>query len=185
MVEALHHLVDFHRALSEANRVLRPGGRLFTIEPNALNPIRRASEVRDRFRGTIEKSLTMRQLYRLCATARFQDVKVGVFGNERSSWKLEEVPRYRRTIAIAHGQLSRRFPRVFGSVTAEARKAGMVAPPTGAFDLHAILRSPLTGLPLIFSKEDSQWVERGGQWAFPDRDGIPVLVSEDAVARTT
>jgi hypothetical protein len=66
-------------------------------------------------------------------------------------------------------------------VTAEARKAGVLEPRAIAFDLHAFLRSPLTGLPLTFSKENAHWVEQGGAWAFPDRDGIPVLVAEDAV----
>ena len=181
MVEALHHLVHFKRALSEVLRVLRPGGLFFTIEPNALDPIRRAAEVRDRFRGTIEKSLSMRQLQRLCREAGFDTTEVGSFGNERSSWKLEEVPRYRRSLSTFHGQLSKRLPRYFGSVTAEARKAGVLEPPAIAFDLHAILRSPLTGLPLTFSNENARWVEQGGAWGFPDRDGIPVLVAEDAV----
>jgi ubiquinone/menaquinone biosynthesis C-methylase UbiE len=180
MVEALHHLVHFKRSLSEVHRVLRPGGLFFTIEPNAIDPIRRAAEVRDRFRGTIEKSLSMRQLLKLCREAGFDSPEVGSFGNEKSSWKLEEVPRYRRTLSAFHGQLSQRYPKYFGSVTAEARKAGVLEPRAIAFDLHAILRSPLSGLPLRFSNENGQWVEQGGVWAFPDRDGIPVLVVEDA-----
>jgi ubiquinone/menaquinone biosynthesis C-methylase UbiE len=183
MVEALHHLDNYRRPLLEVLRVLRAGGLFFTMEPNARDPIRRAAEVRDRFRGTIEKSLSMGQLKQLCQEAGFVTVRIGSFGNEKSSWKLEEVPKYRQRVSVVHGQLSRRIPRYFGSVTAEARKAGALQPAAAAFDLHAILRSPLSGLPLRFSDTDGLWVEQGGEWAFPDHEGIPVLVAEDAVLR--
>jgi SAM-dependent methyltransferase len=34
----LHHIPDFPRALAEAHRVLRPGGKVFAFDPNLLNP---------------------------------------------------------------------------------------------------------------------------------------------------
>jgi SAM-dependent methyltransferase len=37
--DLLHHLPDRSRALLEARRVLRPGGRLTLIEPNARSPL--------------------------------------------------------------------------------------------------------------------------------------------------
>ena len=37
--DLLHHLPDRVVALTQAHRVLRPGGRLFLIEPNALSPL--------------------------------------------------------------------------------------------------------------------------------------------------
>jgi ubiquinone/menaquinone biosynthesis C-methylase UbiE len=88
MVEALQHLANYTRPLLEVFRVLRTGGLFFTIEPNARDPIRRAAEVRDRFRGTIEKSLSMRQLKQLCQEAGFVTVRIGsVTRNPRGSWK--------------------------------------------------------------------------------------------------
>ena len=37
--DVLHHVPDVDAAVAEAARVLRPGGRFVSIEPNALNPI--------------------------------------------------------------------------------------------------------------------------------------------------
>jgi len=37
--DVLHHVPDIDAAVAEAARVLRPGGRFVSIEPNALNPI--------------------------------------------------------------------------------------------------------------------------------------------------
>jgi len=37
--DLLHHLPDRLRALKEAHRVLRPGGRLYLIEPNVFSPL--------------------------------------------------------------------------------------------------------------------------------------------------
>ena len=37
--DVLHHIPDFKRAMAEVRRVLRPGGRFASIEPNVLNPV--------------------------------------------------------------------------------------------------------------------------------------------------
>jgi SAM-dependent methyltransferase len=37
--DLLHHVGDRQKVLREARRVVRPGGRLFLIEPNALSPL--------------------------------------------------------------------------------------------------------------------------------------------------
>jgi len=50
----LHHFPDFAGALSELNRVLRPGGLLAIVEPNESNPVIRASRFfEDLFKGLV------------------------------------------------------------------------------------------------------------------------------------
>ena len=38
-IDVLHHIPDLHKAMTEVRRVLRPGGRFASIEPNVLNPM--------------------------------------------------------------------------------------------------------------------------------------------------
>jgi DNA modification methylase len=46
---------DAPRALAQAARVLKPNGKISLYDPYRYNPYRRLSEVRDYFRGTIER----------------------------------------------------------------------------------------------------------------------------------
>jgi ubiquinone/menaquinone biosynthesis C-methylase UbiE len=55
---SLHHLPDLYRCASESFRVLRRGGRFFSIDPNGLNPLAWA-EVNNRF---IRKSICKRSM---------------------------------------------------------------------------------------------------------------------------
>ena len=173
VLEALHHFFDYDRALGEIHRVLAPGGRLISIEPNALNPLRRASEVRDRFRGTIEKSFYAGDLVRLCRRAGFVSAEVQPFASRRSPWKLQELPPWRRAIAQFHGTLCYHFPTVFAAHALEARKAGEPAP-TPVRPLAEILRSPLAGGPLRAAPDG--WIDDTAGVRFPDLNGIPVLI---------
>lgn len=179
VIEALHHFVEYDRVLGEIHRVLKPGGRLFSAEPNSLNPIRRASEVRDRLRGTIEKSFYAGELRRMCEKAGFAPVTVKPFAHGKSSWKMEEVPVYRRSAARFHGWLSHTFPVVFGSHALVAEKGGGAENPNPEVDLRELLCSPVNGESLRFDPELKRWVETGSGGSFPDFNGIPVLIAED------
>jgi ubiquinone/menaquinone biosynthesis C-methylase UbiE len=182
VIEALHHFFNYDQALGEILRILKPGGKLFSLEPNASNPLRRASEVRDRFRGTIEKSFFVRQLERLCAKAGFANAAARAYPSGRSSWKLEEVPAYRRATTRLHGWLSENYPTVFGGLMLEAYKAGeLVEQDASDVPLSAVLRSPVNHCELSFDASRRLWVERDGQLGFPDLNGIPVLVAKDAI----
>jgi hypothetical protein len=138
--------------------------------------------VRDRFRGTIEKSFYIPQLEKLCLKAGFATAKASAYSGGRSTWKLQEVPAYRRPIARLHGWLSENFPTWFGGLVLEACKAGTLADEDAAGQsLTAILRSPINHGALTFDATRRVWSETEGEVAFPDLNGIPVLVSKDGV----
>lgn len=120
--ESLHHMPDAAKALSEAARVLTQGGRLFLYEPYAYNPYRRLSEVRDYFRGTVEKSFGIRQLRRLLTDAGFTVLSLQRHVGAASEWKLAQfgvVHRFMRKLYVA---VSKRMLWMFGNITVLAEK---------------------------------------------------------------
>ncbi len=182
VIEALHHFPNYARALAEIHRVLKPGGLFYSTEPYALNPIRRLSEIRDRLRGTVETSFYLGQARNLLRTAGFDQVLVQVVQGGKSSWKMEEVPYYRRAIARLHEHLQRRVPRLFGVLELRARKSGTLEDsPAAPNTWRERLRSPLDGAALGFDPVYRRWITADGGHAFPDLNGIPVLVGDDAV----
>jgi ubiquinone/menaquinone biosynthesis C-methylase UbiE len=181
VIEALHHFVDYDQALKEIHRILKPGGNLFSLEPYALNPLRRASEIRDRLRGTIEKSFYISQLTRLCQNAGFVQINVASVATGRSSWKLKEVPVYRRPITHLHAWLSLNVPAIFGTLRLEASKAGNTIE-NGKAELGELFCSPKNKNKLRRDPDKKIWVEENGQHAFPELNGIPLLIAEDAIA---
>lgn len=181
VIEALHHFSDYGQALREIHRILKPGGRLYSTEPNALNPLRRASEIRDRLRGTIEKSFTVGQLTRLCTEAGFAKVEVKPFAIGRSTWKLKEVPLYRRPLAQFHGWLAVNVPRFFAGHAIFAEKAGVLECDATSEPFESI-RCPKNGEPLRLDVDRKCWVGASGGLRYPDMDGIPVLIADDAKA---
>jgi ubiquinone/menaquinone biosynthesis C-methylase UbiE len=124
IIEALHHFVNYKSVLDEVNRVLKPGGNFVSLEPYAYNPIRKASEIRDYFNGTIEKSFSVRQLKKLLESSNFQIINIEFIGTGRSKWKLEEIPLFRRWFARLHGYLNEKFPKIFGNLLITAKKNG-------------------------------------------------------------
>jgi ubiquinone/menaquinone biosynthesis C-methylase UbiE len=120
--ESLHHMPDAPRALAEAARVLKPGGRLFLYEPYAYNPYRRLSEVRDYFRGTVERSFGVRQLRRLLGDAGFNILELERHVCTASEWKIAQFNLIHRVLRKLYVAVSKRMLWLFGNVMVLAEK---------------------------------------------------------------
>ena len=178
VIEALHHFPNYALALREINRVLKPGGQFISIEPNGLSPLRRLSEVRDRLRGTVEKSFYKGQLIRLLSRARFVDIDVEALPTGKSVWKLEEVPIYRRWLARTHGWLGENYPKYFGFFMIYSRKAGVLNTEEPCEWTEA-LREPGGERKVLLDQSGSRWLSEDGKSYFPVHHGIPMLMEDD------
>jgi SAM-dependent methyltransferase len=110
------------RALAQAARVLKPGGKVFLFEPYAYNPYRRLSEVRDYFRGTVEKSFGAGQLRLLLAEAGLEVVSLQHHVCTVSEWKLTEFNLVHRFLRRLYTRVSKRMLWLFGSLMVVAKK---------------------------------------------------------------
>jgi len=120
--ESLHHMPDASRALAQAVRVLKPGGRILLYEPYAYNPYRRLSEVRDYFKGTVERSFRIAQLKEL-----LEQQGLNILSFERhvckvSEWKLTEFTLVHRILRRIYTAVSRRALWLFGNLKVIAEK---------------------------------------------------------------
>jgi ubiquinone/menaquinone biosynthesis C-methylase UbiE len=123
--ESLHHMPDAARALAHAVRVLKPGGRMFLYEPYRYNPYRRLSEVRDYFRGTVEKSFGVRELRRLLTNAGMQVICIERHVCTASSWKMQEFSPVHRILRRLYVFVSKRMLWLYGSVMVTAQKQAL------------------------------------------------------------
>jgi ubiquinone/menaquinone biosynthesis C-methylase UbiE/uncharacterized protein YbaR (Trm112 family) len=175
----LHHMENIDAALGELYRVLRPGGVLFTYEPYAYNPYRRLSEVRDYFKGTIEKSFSMRGLVTLLEEAGFRVSRAEKIVLPPSDWKKRQHSRARAALKDLYFNVSRVLPWLFGNLVAVAQKPGEI---TGELndDLEHRLVCPVTGSEL--RREHDAYVAESGskRVRYPMHHGIPVLIKQDA-----
>lgn len=120
--ESLHHMPDAGGALAEAARVLKPGGRIFLYEPYAYNPYRRLSEVRDYFKGTVEKSFSITELKRLLAAAGLDIVSLERHVCTASEWKLTEFNAAHRVLRKLYVAVSKQMLWLFGNLMILAEK---------------------------------------------------------------
>jgi ubiquinone/menaquinone biosynthesis C-methylase UbiE/uncharacterized protein YbaR (Trm112 family) len=177
--EVLHHMEDVVGVLSELRRVLKPGGSLFTCEPSAGNPYRRLAELRDCFRGTHESSFGERELVRLFSEAGFRVSEVQRHVLPPSQWKKDNATVLRAGLKELYFSVSRRLPRIFGSIVLEARKPGVIR--ASSFSLESRLRCPITKSPLRAAENAFLSTNESGQrYCYPYYEGIPVLIREDA-----
>jgi hypothetical protein len=133
------------------------------------------SEVRDRFRGTIEKSFTRGQLRRLLRKAGFEKIEVIAVPSGRSALRMGDVPRYRRWLARFHSFLQQNFPRFFGAYQIFAMKAGEASGKRQEWP--EFLRMP--GGKGKLHHQGNQWI--GEKASYPDYRGVPVLVHDDRI----
>lgn len=127
--ESLHHMPSAAKALSEAARVLKPGGKLFLYEPYAYNPYRRLSEVRDYFRGTVEKSFGIRQLRNLLKEAGFKVVCLERHVCSASEWKVAQFGAVHRGLRRFYIAVSKRMLWMFGNIMVIAEKPMAITNP--------------------------------------------------------
>jgi hypothetical protein len=98
---------------------------------------------------------------------------------------MQEVPVYRRPVARLHGWLGVHLPVVFGGLNIKTRKpSGNIPPETGVKPFSALLRSPINGKPVALDPARNLWVDVSATHGFPNLNGIPVLIADDAVELT-
>lgn len=178
--ESLHHMMDVEQALNEVFRVLVPGGKVFFYEPYAFNPYRRLSEVRDYFKGTIEKSFGVNQLKKLLANAGFQFEKMQRHVEIPSQKKLDRVSAFRRFLKRTYYTVSTWMPNMFGMVAMLASKPQESNSSSEKQPLEEILRCPLTKTPLVFKSSGLQNTSETERYHYAELNGIPILVPEEA-----
>jgi len=105
-------------------------------------------------------------------------VETGAHG--RSSWKLEEIPLYRRWLTHFHSFLQKHWPVVFRSVQITAYKPGLACKDLPEANWQSLLRHPGGGAEIEFDPAIDRWRALGFEWTFPDLNGIPVLIVSDA-----
>jgi SAM-dependent methyltransferase len=176
--ESLHHMPNAAASLREAARVLEPGGGVCLLEPYAYDPWRRMSEVRDYFKGTIEKSFSIGQLRRLLRANGLQPVHV-----ERpiymSRTKLDRLPALHRLARSLYTRVREMAPAWLGMILMVGIKEGNRAPRAAA-DFHDILRCPLTQLPLSSVEGRLAALDGPRTISYPVVDGVPILIPDEA-----
>jgi len=179
VIEALHHFIDYDKVLKEIYRVLRPGGKFISLEPYALNPIRRLSEARDYFKGTVEKSFTKKKMKRLLNRNYFINEKIITISMGKSSWKMEEIPLYRKPIAYLHSFLAKKIPILFGTLLITAFK-DQKTENSKLDELEFTLICPITKTKLHLDEEVYLLVNKENSYGYKLFNKIPVLIANEA-----
>jgi SAM-dependent methyltransferase len=179
-LEVLHHMETIETVFSELYRVLKPGGHLFALEPYAYNPYRRLSEIRDYFRGTIEKSFSERTLRKLFRNHNFEIISLRKVVLPPSTWKKQYVTKLRASLKDFHYSVAKILPSVFGNLAIVAKKPGAFSSDI-SFKLEDRLICPITKASLQFHDGAFVTTERSSKrYRYPVSDQIPLLIKADA-----
>lgn len=182
--ESLHHMPDASRSLEEVSRILMPGGTVCMLEPCAHDPWRRISELRDYFRGTIEKSFSVSQLNALLLNVGLEASKV-----ERpiylSQAKLKKLSPVHRKARIAYYALRATVPSWLGMIFMTARKPGL-RPDAKPLPFDELIRCPASGASLMRQHGKLVTVGQAPPKAYGLlNESIPILIENDSVRTTS
>jgi uncharacterized protein YbaR (Trm112 family) len=149
------------------------------FEPYAYNPWRRISEFRDRFKGTIEKSFSIRSIKTLCNQANLD-----IFLIERNAYvsgtKLERLGPIHRAARIAHYRISEAMPSVFGMILLIARKGYAQAKvPDSDVEFEDLLRCPASMSRLKRVSKGYLAIDDPHRRFYPINGDIPLLLTSD------
>jgi SAM-dependent methyltransferase len=176
--ESLHHLPNADACLAEVSRILLPGGAVCMLEPYAYDPWRRLSEVRDYFKGSIEKSFSVSQLKRMLGRAGLETTRV-----ERpiylSRAKLKTLPAIHRLARVSYYAVREAMPRWLGMILLTAKKPGQAPQQTPA-RFEDLLRCPITGSKLEARGGRLVTTEAHPPRSYPISEGIPLLIEDEA-----
>ncbi len=173
--EVLHHMEKIDIALKEMFKVLKSGGYLFTVEPYAYNPYRRLSEVRDYFRGTIEKSFSVSKLKSLFIENGFEIVELKKVSFVYPEQKIKDSRSMtRRFLKRIYTKVSEKFPSIFGMIYLVARKPGEFEEKD--INIYDKLKCPQTNEKLNLEKD--YYVNKSNTVKYSTYNDIPILIKE-------
>ena len=150
------------------------------FEPYAYDPWRRISEFRDRFKGTIEKSFSIRSIRKLCNQANL-DIVVIERNTYVSATKLERLNPIHRAARIAHHKISEAIPSIFGMILLIAEKKGcaQVKMPDSGVEFEDLLRCPASMSRLKRVSEGYLAIDDPHRRFYPIKNEIPLLLTSD------
>jgi ubiquinone/menaquinone biosynthesis C-methylase UbiE len=173
--EMLHHMEKIDIALKEMFKVLKKGGYFFTVEPYAYNPYRRISEVRDYFRGTIEKSFSVRKLKKLFIKNGFEIIELKKISFTYPEQKISaSKTKIRKFLKRLYSKISTTFPSIFGMIYLVAKKPGILN--NEEIDIYNNLICPETGEKLNY--EDGYYINESKTNKYLTYDEIPLLIKD-------
>jgi ubiquinone/menaquinone biosynthesis C-methylase UbiE len=172
--EMLHHMEKIDVALKEMFKVLKNGGYFFTVEPYAYNPYRRISEVRDYFRGTIEKSFSVSKLKKLFIKNGFEIIELKKISYTYPEQKINaSKSKIRKLLKKLYSQISASFPSVFGMIYLVAKKPGILN--NDKINVYNNLICPETGEKLYY--ENGYYINKSKTMKYLSHNEIPVLIN--------